>query len=299
MNDAPNNLPLVTVITPAYNREDLLEETIESVLDQNYPNLEFIILDDGSKDGTLDVIKRYANKVRYVTHQNMGETKTVNKGFSIANGDIIGVVNSDDPLLPNAINTIIQYFLSNPDVLVIYPDWKMIDGSGKCLNIIQTYEYDYLDMVRWHHCMPGPGTFFRREVIETLRGRDEQFRYVGDFDFWLRAGLLGKFMRLPDVLATFRVHSGSASVSSTGHDMAEEHIRLINKIFSITTLPREVQEKRREAYSSAYYIAGAVSVNRLEKVKYYLQALLFKPSLYFGEYRSRLFPMFLALWPRG
>ena len=96
-------LPLVSIITPAYNRQSLIEETILSVIGQDYPNLEYLVLDDGSSDDTLSVIKKYAKHLRYDAHPNMGETRTVNKGFTMARGEILAVVNSDDPLLPGAV----------------------------------------------------------------------------------------------------------------------------------------------------------------------------------------------------
>jgi glycosyltransferase involved in cell wall biosynthesis len=94
---------LVTIITPAYNRANYLDETIQSILNQDYPNLEYIVLDDGSKDNTVEVLKKYRGRIIWETHPNIGETRTVNKGLSMAHGDIIGIVNSDDPLLPGAV----------------------------------------------------------------------------------------------------------------------------------------------------------------------------------------------------
>ena len=145
-----------------------------------------------------------------------------------------------------------------PEILVAYPDWYIIDGKGRRLGHRITPEYDYVHMVKWHECIPGPGAFFRKSVVERLGGRDERFRYVSDFDFWLRAGLLGPFARIPRTLATFRWHSGGASSKEQGTSMAEEHIRLIDKIYSIPALPKEIVAIRAEAYSNAYYEAAVV-----------------------------------------
>lgn len=282
--------PLVTVITPTYNRAGYLVETIQSVLNQNYPNLEYIVLDDGSQDNTKDILEQYNDKLIWKSHPNMGEVLTVNKGFEMAHGEIIGVVNSDDPLLADAILNITQFMIENPSVGVVYPDWNMIDTHGNIVKHIKTFDYSYIDMLRWHHCMPGPGTFFRKEVVKVLKGRDPQFRYVSDFDFWLRAGLITEFARLPKTLATFRVHSDSASISQTGERMAEEHIQLVNKIFNLPNLSRDALEAKKEAYSSAYYIAGCVcDTNHFAVRKRYLRkAFVLYPSKYFFEYRNRL-----------
>jgi len=286
---APGRLPPVTVITPAYNRADYLEEVILSVLEQDYPDLEYIVIDDGSTDGTAEVIRKYEGRIVPVYQANMGETRTVNKAFSMARGEIIGIVNSDDPLLPGAIRKIAGRLAAAKDLLVVYPDWHMIDAEGKIIRTIQTFEYSYLDMLRWHHCIPGPGAFFRKEIADRLEGRDPRFRYVADFDFWLRAGLHGPFERFPETLATFRVHPDSASESGKGHAMAEEHIRLVRKIYALSGLPREARRLRREAFSSAYFVAGYVCGSRpnREKRLLFLKAIGYCPRKYLEEYAYR------------
>lgn len=285
--------PLVTIITPAYNRANLLAETIESVLGQDYPNLEHLVLDDGSTDGTADVLARYAGRVRVEWHPNMGETRTVNRGFALARGDVIGVVSSDDPLLPGAIRHIVETLRARPEVLVAYPDWRMIDAVGNPMRDERTYDYDYVDMVRRHHCVPGPGTLFRRSVADRLGGRDPAFRYVADFDFWLRAGLLGPFVRVPEILATFRVHGDSASVNQKHESMAEEHVRLVEKFFELADVPAEVRAIRAEAVSSAYYVAGVVcgDTPSWKRARLFASALRHAPLKYVGEHRRRVLDM--------
>ncbi len=291
------SFPLLTVITPTYNRADYLVEVIESVLSQNYPNLEYIVLDDGSKDNTKEILEKYTGRLIWDSHPNMGETLTVNKGFTMARGEIVGVVNSDDPLLPGALENIARFMVEHPEIGVVYPDWNMIDARGNLIEHMTTFEYRYVDMLRWHHCMPGPGTFFRKEVVQTLGGRDPQFRYVGDFDFWLRAGLITDFARLPQTLATFRVHPGSASSSQTNERMAEEHIRLVNKIYTLPNLSPEALTVKQEAYSSAYYIAGCVcqSGNPSVRKAYLWKAFTLYPSKYFSEYRDRFLDVIIPI----
>lgn len=297
---SPRTIGLVSIITPVYNRAGYLDDVIKSVLTQDYPNIEYIILDDGSTDSSLDVMRKYEGKIKYDSHHNMGETRTVNKGFLMSRGDIIGVVNSDDPLLPGAIRRIVEKFENEKDAVVVYPDWMMIDSVGDVLEVIQTRDYNFLDMVRTHHCVPGPGAFFRRRVVEGLGGRDPSFRYVADFDFWLRAGLLGPFVRLQEVLATFRFHRDSASVREKGRAMAEEHLHLIEKFYASNHLPMGVIRVKREAYSSAYYIAGCVvGENAIpDRKKYFKMALRLAPIKYLTKYRSRLAIMLLVFFPR-
>ncbi len=286
--------PLISVITPTYNRASFLDETIRSVLSQDYQPIDYLVLDDGSTDNTVEVLNKYKGLIRWESHPNMGETMTVNKGFHMAKGEIIGVVNSDDPLLPGAIRTIADVMRKEEDIIVAYPDWDMIDAEGGKIDHISTYDYDYIDMLRWHHCMPGPGTFFRKWVADELKGRDASFRYVADFDFWLRAGTIGRFTRIPETLATFRWHQGGASSGELGVRMAEEHIRLVEKIYSLPNLPKRAFKVRREAYGSAYYIAGVVQGDASPELKrrYFAKAFAFCPMKYLTEYRERFaYPM--------
>jgi glycosyltransferase involved in cell wall biosynthesis len=281
--------PLVTVITPAYNRANYIDEVIQSVLSQEYPNLEYIVLDDGSTDGTWAAVQRYADQIVAVSHPNMGETRTVNAGLELARGEIVGIVNSDDPILPGLIRSAVETLESDKSLVVAYPDWNMIDAHGNVIEHIRTDDYSYIDMLRRHHCVPGPGAFFRKHVANSIDGRDPQFRYIADFDFWLRAGVIGPFRRIPETLATFRWHADGASSGGQGLAMAEEHIRLVRKIFSLPNLPAAAKKVRREAFSSANYIAGVVSgPPSREREAYFLKALVYCPEKYLSVYRERL-----------
>ena len=291
-----SKLPLVTIITPAYNRASYLDETIQSVLNQDYPNIEYIILDDGSKDNTREVLEKYKGRIIYDTHPNMGETRTVNKGLSMAHGEIVAVVNSDDPLLPGAVSTAVDFMQLHPDILVAYPDWSHIDQDSKVTGHVQVPDYDYLYMVRRHYCTPGPGAFIRRKALELTGGRDPEFKYVADFEYWLRLGLYGPFARIPRTLATFRVHPDSASLSSRGRAMANEHIHLIKKYYSCPDLPPEVLRVRAEAFGQAYLIAFITAGSECWlALKYSLTAVLYYPPIIPRAIMQKLFSLSLKL----
>jgi len=277
---------VVTIITPAYNRAGYLAETIDSVLSQDYPRIEYIVLDDGSTDGTPEVLARYGSRVRWETHPNMGETRTVNRGLALAHGDIVAVVNSDDPLLPGAVRAAVEVFLERPDVLVAYPDWSMIDADSKPVRTIRVPDFDYTFMVRRFRCIVGPGAFMRRRAVEEAGGRDVEYRFVADFDFWLRMGLLGPFARIPRVVATFRVHPNSSSVSQRGQAMAEEHVRLARRFFARADLPPAIRALEQEARSWAYYYAGfAAGPPTLLSWGYFAKAIAAHPTSAFRKWR--------------
>lgn len=281
--------PLVTIITATYNQAVYLEQCIESVLSQDYPCIEYIVLDDGSTDQTKQVLNRYSGQIICESHENMGEGNTVNKGFKMAKGQIIGTLSSDDYYYQGAISEQVDRLLSNPNLVVVYPDFDLVDANGIIVDNIQNYSYNYINMVRWQACMPGPAALYRRELPEKLNGRDGTFRYVGDFDFWLRAGLLGDFERCPKTFASFRRYEGSQTYQR-GYSMAKEHIRLVHKFYALPNLPENIQQVKMEAFSSAYYLAGVVChVDKTywHKMYYYLRAYLYCPAKYNNEYSYR------------
>lgn len=273
--------PLVTIITPTFNRDLFLEETILSILNQNYQNLEYIILDDGSSDKTSKIIEKYKDRIIWISHKNMGEVKTVNKGLLLAQGEIISIVNSDDPLLPGSINKIVKFMVNNPGIIVAYPDWVRIDEKGNEIEKIITSEYKYEYMLRAHDNVSGPGTFFRRIVIEKIGGRDLKFKYVSDYDFWLRAGLIGNFARIPEILSTSRTHSGQATQKDRGYKMAMEHILVLNKIFTLSNFPKYLNKIKKEAYEKACEAARICRGDRLTtKILISLVSIYYSPISY-------------------
>jgi glycosyltransferase involved in cell wall biosynthesis len=280
--------PLVTVITPAYNAARYLSETIESVLAQEYPNLEYLVLDDGSTDETAALAQRYGSRLRLESQENMGPVLAVNRGFELAGGEIVGVVSADDPLLPGAVSTAVEALSADSSLVGVYPDWEMIDEDGRVVAAIETDEFDYVDMLRRHHCVPGPGAFFRRSLAQRLGGRDPRFRYVHDFDFWLRAGLVGPLARVPAVLATFRVHSEQVG-AEYGPRQAAEHIALVQAVYAVPELPPAVRRVRRAAFGSAYYIAGCVYGGGVSprRLRYWLKAVAYDPRCLVRIVRDR------------
>lgn len=277
-------MPLVTVITPAYNRASFLDETVSSVLSQDYPNIEYIVLDDGSTDDTLNVIKKYEGKIRWDTHKNMGETKTVNKGFSMSNGEIIVVVNSDDPLLPGAIRAAVAVMQERPDALVVYPDWNEIGSNSEIIRQMQLPDYNIVNMLTTFNVAMGPGTFIRRKAFSLVGMRDPQFKYAGDLEFWFRLALHGKLVHIPKVLATHRTHPGSASVSERGPKMAGELVSVVRRIYANPNLSPEIRKLRAKVFSIVHYVAASYCSSDIGvAIKHYLASLRYDPLCFFAR----------------
>jgi GT2 family glycosyltransferase len=250
--------PLVTVITPTYNRAAFLEETIESVLAQDYGKVDYLILDDGSTDGSAKVLEKYIGRdgVQVLFHENIGETQTVNKGFSLATGDIVVVVNSDDPLLPGAISEAVRFMSCHPEVLAAYPDWIEIGPDGGEIARMRLPYYDIDSMLMKSNVAMGPGTFIRREAFDHIGFRDPGLKYTGDLDFWFRLARIAPLGHIGEFLATHRSHPGSATMSGRGYRMADEIVRLVREAFAAKDLPARVRQRRYRAYALAHYAAA-------------------------------------------
>jgi glycosyltransferase involved in cell wall biosynthesis len=301
MNDDTH--PLVTVITPTYNRAgDYLAETIESVLAQDYPNFEYIVLDDGSTDHTPRLLEEYGDRIIRERHENMGEIGTVNKGFRMARGEYIAVVNSDDPVLPGWLSTAVDFMQDHPEALIGYPDWVMIDENSQPIRNIQVYEYSFVDMVRWSHCLPGPGALRRRRSVELASGYNPEFAHMPDHEYYLRLAFHGLFARIPHTLASYRQHEGTISRGQRSTAMAAERIRMVDNLFAQPDLPAEVRAVRRQAYAAAYYISGMQCEhnNPAAARRYFLKSLAAHPFKCQpnGVPRS-LYPLFKTILPGG
>ena len=250
-----NGLPLVSIVIPAYNWARYIREAIDSVLQQSYRNIEFIVLDDGSTDQTREILATYALGTFYwETHANMGQASTLNKGWQIAKGDILGYLSADDILLPNAVSTSVNVLQANSDVVLTYCDFNLIDEYSKVIRRVCPARFNYNDMVAKGVCPPGPGAFFRRHAFEAAGPWDSSLRQMPDYDFWLRLGLFGRIQHIPQPLASFRLHNESQTFRKTTESRAEEPIRIITNFFQRQALPPVIEQAKDEALSSAHII---------------------------------------------
>lgn len=247
-----SDAPLVSIITPAYNRGPFLDETIQSILSQDYPHIEYIVLDDGSTDDTMKILEKYKDDIMVESHPNMGETRTVNKGIGMAKGQIVCVVNSDDPLRPLAISSAVEFLSQYPDAMVAYPDWHEIGPKSEVLKEIRLPRYDIQSMLLSMNIALGPGVFIRRRVFDLIGMRDPALRYAADLDFWFRVALLGPLVHIPRVLATHRVHESAASTSDRGAQMADELVEVITRYCDHADLPAELRGLRKRILATAH-----------------------------------------------
>ena len=206
-------LPKISVITPSYNQAQYLEQTILSVLNQNYEALEFIIIDGGSSDESVSVIRKYEDRIAYwVSEKDRGQGHALNKGLAHATGDIVAYINSDDLYLPGAFAKVLTYFQEHPDCEWLCGDTQMF-GEGHETRIISARVPETAaHALSWAYDAPQPGMFWKRHLLEG--GFDERWRYCFDHELYVRLLLAGhRCDHLPVVLAAYRLHESSKTVA--------------------------------------------------------------------------------------
>ncbi|HEY6191517.1 MAG TPA: glycosyltransferase family 2 protein [Bacteroidota bacterium] len=203
-------LPKISVVTPSFNQAGFLEQNIQSVLDQHYPDVEHIIIDGGSTDGTLDILKKHSH-LCWVSEPDRGQTHALNKGFERATGDIIGWLNSDDTYFPDIFRMVASQF-EDPKVMVLCGDGFEIDENGKQTHPMLSRATDPEVLIKywkWRYEYLQPAFFFRRTVFDEVGFLEESLYYVMDYDFFIRLGLRYPMTYLPKPLANLRLHSTS------------------------------------------------------------------------------------------
>lgn len=246
--------PLVSIIVPTYNRAGFVETAIESLLAQDYEPLEVIVLDDGSTDETSAVLERVAARndparFRWDRHDNVGQAATINRGLAEATGELLGYLSSDDYLLPGALTKLVAALEQEPEAGVVYPWFHAVDFADRVVDTAEVLQHTFVDALRWAVCSPGVGALVRREVYERVGGWNESYRYVPDFEWWLRMSDI-RFLRVQEPLGAWRAHDGSITTGGLGLPYFRERLRLLDELFAREDLPQEIRAIEAQAYAA-------------------------------------------------
>ena len=220
------DFPLVSIVTPTLQRVDYLERTLRSVRAQTYPNVEHIVVDGGSTDGTLALLERYAGtyNLHWISEPDRGMYDAINKGLRMANGEILAYLNSDDLYFPWTVDVAVEAFGDHPGADVVYGDAIRVDEIHRWVVPVFMPPFSTLASAAYGSLLQ-PVALLRRQVFDTLGGFDDRFAYVADMDFWLRAGDRFRFLRIAEFLALEQRHVGMLSETKRS-EMAAEDVRM-------------------------------------------------------------------------
>lgn len=246
----------VSIITPSYNQAAFLEETMLSVLNQTYPDIEYIVVDGGSTDGSVEIIRKYTDRLaHWESRKDKGLYDAVNQGWSRATGEILSYLNSDDVLVSNAVETVVDLFSKNPEVDVLYGDAKVIDEKGGFLYDFPSRKLDLTTVFKtWEDPIRQPSAFVRRRVFERFGGFDDSYHFCGDFHYWIHISGGVNFLHVPVVLSYARLHAHSKT-STILDTAAAELIRLCKTSLEMPVF-RSSGVAPKEALQGAYYRAS-------------------------------------------
>ncbi|HAV76200.1 MAG TPA: glycosyltransferase [Anaerolineae bacterium] len=246
-------MKLVSIITPSFNQAAFLEQTIRSVLEQDHPRIEYIVVDGGSSDGSIDLIKKYSDKLTWwVSEKDSGQAEAINKGLTRATGEIIAWINSDDYYLPNTISRVVKVFEENPDVSMVYGDMLAVDESGQTINELKYKQLPLEDLLCFQ-IIGQPAVFFRYEAYQKAGALEPTFHFLLDHHFWIRIAQHGKILHVPQIWAAARYHA-EAKNRAKAAEFGREAFRILNWAKSQPGLAKTAAGVERRARASAYRV---------------------------------------------
>jgi glycosyltransferase involved in cell wall biosynthesis len=248
--------PLVSIVIPVFNQAAYLEQAIESALAQDYRQVEVTVIDDGSTDETPRILERFRARCVIDRHANRGQSETLNGGWRRSRGQILSYLSADDVLRPQAVRRAVETLLAHPDAVLSYSDYDLIDRRSAFITRVHAPEYNYADMALRLVCAPGPGPFFWRRAFERAGPWNRKLRQTPDYEFWLRLALEGRFIRIPEVLAEYRLHEDSQSFRGGPVECAEELVGVLTDYLRHPGLPDEIASRHREALGWAHILTA-------------------------------------------
>lgn len=246
-----NTLPLVSIITPSYNQAAYLEATIQSVLAQDYPNIEYFVIDGASDDGSREIIASYAEDLAYwVSESDKGQADAIHKGFTRASGKYVAWLNSDDVLCSGAVSRAVEMLETDPELGLVYAQLDSIDAQGKVFNVITYQNYDLLDLLAFR-IIGQPSVFMRRTVLDKAGPLDLSYKYLLDHHLWIRMAQHGKMTYVPEVWAAARHHESAKNVAQAA-DFGAEAYRILAWAQDQPDLAALINQNKRKVWAGAY-----------------------------------------------
>jgi GT2 family glycosyltransferase len=294
-------MTLVSIITPSYNQAAYLEQAIRSVLEQNYSPIEYIIVDGGSSDGSVEIIRKYAERLAWwVSEPDQGQAEAINKGLKQARGEIVAWLNSDDLYLPGAVAQAVQALQTQPQVGLVFGDAITIDAQGRPLKHLTFGDWG-LDELMGFRIICQPAVFMRRQVLEQAGYLDTSYHYLLDHHLWLRMARLAGVLHVPQVWAAARHHPQAKNVAQAAA-FGQEAFRILNWMATQPDLASHLTAHRRRIEAGAhrlnarYLLDGGLPGAALQA---YARALALSPGFALQHWQRMLYAVLSLMGGRG
>jgi len=287
---AASDVPDVTIVTPSFRQREYIEETIRSVLQQTGVTIEYLVMDGGSTDGTVDILKKYQNQLQFVSEKDKGQTDAINKGFRQARGRIVAYLNSDDFYLPGAVAEAVGFLDRHPEIALVYGEGYHTDAQGRFLERYYTEPFDFQRLAEiCFICQPA--VFFRRVLLSTIGYLDPSLHYCMDYDYWMRVGKRYTIGHLPRYLAGSRLHSEGKTLSKRvemHHEILETVLRHYGRVPSRwTTSYSHILVQRHWSRQGRFH---SLAYDYLVRLIFMLKYIQLNKRFPFTDFISRMNP---------
>jgi glycosyltransferase involved in cell wall biosynthesis len=291
------DLPLVSIITPSYNQARFLEATLRSVLEQDYPNIEYLVVDGASTDGGVEIIHRYAERLTWwVSEKDAGQSDAINKGLRRAHGEFVGWLNSDDVYLPGAVSAAVAAFQSHPQAAVVYGDALAIDADGRSFNVMHARPYSLVDLMAFN-IICQPAAFMRQSMLEQVNYLNPAYHLLMDSLLWMEMARIAPFFYIPQTWAAARYHE-QAKNRTRGAAYGQEARVLIDDLRSRPEFAPIIAANEKRIMAGverfdAFYLTDAGQSGKA--IQAYGRAFRLHPRTALGDWKHILLAFFSLL----
>ena len=283
--------PLVSIVTPSYNQAQYIEASLRSVLEQDYPRIEYLVADGGSTDGSVEIIRRYAGRLAWwVSEKDSGQAEAINKGFARASGEIVAWLNSDDLYLPGAVSAAVRAFEQHPQAGLVFGDVVSINAAGEAINVMTCGDWGLDDLLQFK-IISQPGVFLRRAALEQAGYLDLKMHYMLDHQLWLRVAQHAPMQYVPERWAAARFHENAKNVNQAA-GFAREAYQLLDWIQTQPGLQEPYRRLNKRIRAGAHRINGFYMLDAGQPraaLAAYLKSLALYPPLALPEWRRILY----------